>query len=99
MNAKSLVAGAAFAATWQIMGHYLPVSKPFERPNVPSRLGAYTYGTTGILLGLGIATDARTLGASFAIAAAAGAATIAVYVADSIASAPAKEMLRHGFKS
>jgi len=99
MNAKTVAAGAAFAAVWQVAGHYIPAAKPFERPTVPARIAAYTYGTTGILLGLGIATNARTLGAAFAIAAAAGAATVAVYVADHLAAQPAQKALQDGFKS
>jgi hypothetical protein len=47
MNAKTVAAGAAFAAVWQVAGHYVPAAKPFEKPTVPARIAAYTLRHNG----------------------------------------------------
>lgn len=99
MDTSRVVAGATVSALWQITGHYIPLAKPYEHPNVPSRLGAYIYGTTGILLGVGIAFGWRVMLQVFGMAVPAGIVTISAYIADSIATAPTKAMVRHGLKS
>lgn len=99
MDTSRVIAGAAVAALWQVAGHYIPLARPYERPNVPSRIGAYVYGVTGIGLGVGIAFGRRAMLQVFGMAAPAGIVTVAAYIADHIATAPAREMVRHGFES
>lgn len=97
MNTNSrLVAGATVAALWQVAGHYTPCARPWDRPTVPERIGAYTWGVTGILLGIGMATDKRTLATGFIVAAAAGALTVAVYGLDDVLRRQARTAL-NGF--
>lgn len=81
MNARTLT-GGIIAALWQLTGHWLPTAEPHKRPSVARRIFAYSYGVLGILLGLWVATDRRTVSKAALISAAAGAATVAAYGLD-----------------
>lgn len=85
---KHLIAGMVIAGLFQTTGHYLPTSTPWKRPTVPGRIVAYTWGVTGIVLGLFVATDRHVARRALAVSLAAGAATIGAYALD--------EALRHG---
>ena len=77
-----LVTGMVVAGLFELAAHWFPLAEPHKPPTVLRRIGGYTWGCLGILLGVAVATDRPTTAKAAAITVAAGTATVAAYVAD-----------------